>query len=334
MRISRTFLLLILIILPLMLYAGLTRKGYDPANNLSWEPEGGLTFRTRSVAYTDRGITLPDGDVDFALEMRVRPDYPRRPVFQVLFLIHDGNSWNQLVVGQWDKSLVIMNGVDFNNRRRTPKLYVPLGEGEGIREIRIESGTEGTRVYLDGAWAESDRDLILRFPPNRKSARLLLGNSIWDSNPWSGTCYDVRLTAGSLAWEYDFSRPGGEILAESAGRSLPLRLSPRRPVLIKSFLQRPRLWELRRGVYQWDMFVNFFGFLPLGVLLYRLLRGRKRCRCLLSLALVFLFSLFLETVQVWIPSRDSSLLDLMLNTAGGAAGIYLMRLIFPVRKKG
>ncbi|MBN2627796.1 MAG: VanZ family protein [Spirochaetales bacterium] len=319
-------LILVLFILPLMLYAGLNKKGYDPVNRLTREEKGGLTFAADSLALTDKGIPLPREGESFTMTMTLDPHVPPRPRFQVFLMINDGNSWNQLILGLWDRSLVIMNGVDFSNRRRTPKLYVPLGEKEGARDLRITSGPEGTTVFIDGEPAGRSGKLILSFPPNRKEARLILGNSLYGRNSWTGTCYALGLDSDSTSWVYDFSSPSNEIFPD--GNGLPLRLPERRPVLVKRFLQSPRLWELHRGVIRFDMFVNFFGFIPLGGIIV-LLPGRKPARnSIIALVAVFLFSLFLETVQVWIPTRDSSLLDLVLNTLGGAFGIVMANLLF------
>jgi glycopeptide antibiotics resistance protein len=42
--------------------------------------------------------------------------------------------------------------------------------------------------------------------------------------------------------------------------------------------------------------------------------------------LCFLLSLAIELAQAWIPSRSSQMLDLMLNTLGGATGVALQRM--------
>ena len=83
-----------------------------------------------------------------------------------------------------------------------------------------------------------------------------------------------------------------------------------------------------------DMVLNLLGFMPLGFLLcatvIRSGKAFERRYWWIAFGLAFIFSLSLEIAQAWIPSRDSSLLDLMLNTLGAAAGGWLFS-VFCVR---
>jgi VanZ family protein len=73
-----------------------------------------------------------------------------------------------------------------------------------------------------------------------------------------------------------------------------------------------------------DLIVNLLGFVPLGFLIGLWLTqvGRPRSwACLvLAAAVGCTVSLTIEVTQVWLPGRDSSLLDLIANTAGTAIG--------------
>lgn len=71
-----------------------------------------------------------------------------------------------------------------------------------------------------------------------------------------------------------------------------------------------------------DIIVNFIGFMPFGFLLMLLILTKTPLKYrLLSVSCIsFSFSLCIEISQIWIPIRDSSSLDLLLNTSGGLAG--------------
>jgi hypothetical protein len=73
-----------------------------------------------------------------------------------------------------------------------------------------------------------------------------------------------------------------------------------------------------------DVPVNLLGFVPFGFLVcLRLLTAGKpspRGCLFLAVALGFAVSLAIELTQVWLPGRDSSLLDLTMNTVGSAIG--------------
>lgn len=67
-----------------------------------------------------------------------------------------------------------------------------------------------------------------------------------------------------------------------------------------------------------DGLANLLLFLPVGATL-ALLVGLRR-----AIALSLLYSLAIEVAQLWVPGRHTALADLLLNTAGGAAGALLL----------
>ena len=73
-----------------------------------------------------------------------------------------------------------------------------------------------------------------------------------------------------------------------------------------------------------DVTLNLLGFVPFGfmVCLRLLMRGKPSPRScfFLAIAVGFAVSLAIELTQVWLPGRDSSLLDLTTNTMGSAIG--------------
>jgi VanZ family protein len=78
-----------------------------------------------------------------------------------------------------------------------------------------------------------------------------------------------------------------------------------------------------------DVAVNVLGFVPFGGLLVIYLKNSRawsnRKAIILAILLGFVVSLVIEVLQVFLPTRDSSLLDLINNTLGtgigGAVGV-------------
>ena len=72
-----------------------------------------------------------------------------------------------------------------------------------------------------------------------------------------------------------------------------------------------------------DVAVNILGFLPLGVLLMCWLTGRGKNAVMalgVAVAAGFVVSFGVEYLQAFLPSRDSSLRDLITNSAGTLIG--------------
>jgi VanZ family protein len=71
-----------------------------------------------------------------------------------------------------------------------------------------------------------------------------------------------------------------------------------------------------------DVVSNVLGYMPLGFLLAlsALRTGRERFALRIAVVVALLLSLVMETLQVYLPGRVPSNLDLMLNVVGGALG--------------
>lgn len=363
------YLLLVLtaLVLIVMAYFGIRLRGFRPSNNVQWSASGiGLTFEDSSQAYTESFFTGSGSGsrIGLTLELAFQPRYFRKSSIGMLMMVNDGDTDSQLVICQWRSSLIIMNGDDYSNRRRIPKIYFELDPNRDEPHlITIVSNTTGTRLFLDGALKKSSKDLVLRYPDGTAQARLVLANSVTGRNAWAGTMmglafYDHELendvivrhfqmwrtkrnfSAFVLHWPrllYAFDEGQGKRVYNKLGDGLDLIVPAWRKVLHTKALSWPQ-WEDLGGQGRInDILINFAGFMPLGFLLIaalsRLEGLRVRQALLIALLGSFLFSLGIEIVQVWIPSRYSSMLDLILNTLGGGFGALLFPMIRIQRRK-
>jgi hypothetical protein len=358
-RKTYTVLLLMLgLVVISMLYFGFRLKGYRPTNNVRWSDAGpGITFDRYGIAYTEPIVwSSPGGKDAFSLEIALQPG-TLRGGFYFVFLAHSGDDARQLLIGQWKSSFVAMHGDDYDNRRKSPKVAVDIGHG-GKEPVLLSLVSEprGTQLYLNGVLKKENPALHLRWPDGGTGAHLILGNSIYGHNFWRGAVTGVALYGHVLtreqvdrnyrAWrergDFSFAQPyvtealylldegGGDIAYDRSGYGRHLMVPATMRILKKEVLMP--LW--RTGRLQWyydkDTYVNFFGFWPLGFLAAAALALSRRFTKYYipgALAAAFLFSLSIELGQSWIPSRISSLLDLILNTAGAAFGILLFAMM-------
>ncbi|HSS46737.1 MAG TPA: VanZ family protein [Burkholderiales bacterium] len=88
-----------------------------------------------------------------------------------------------------------------------------------------------------------------------------------------------------------------------------------------SFLLAP--WS--RHIRRFDIFINFFAYIPLGFLLSLVLQSRLSIKAALTVSTLcgFTLSLGMEAVQIYLPARSSSTLDLLTNGLGGFAGALI-----------
>jgi VanZ family protein len=336
-----------------MLYFGFAPKGYRHANNIRWKMEGpGISFGRFGIAYTEPiAWNAPDGSA-FSLEIALQPENIGGG-FYFIMLAHGGDDARQLIIGQWQSVIVAMHGDDYDNRRKSPKVMVDIKEAaDQPMLISLVSGRHGTRLYLNGVLKRENPALRLQWPDTGAGARLVLGNSVYGNNSWRGAVSGMAVYAHDLSREqvdrnyrewrskgdFSFARAdgaellfqldegGGEIAWDRSGNDRHLIVPAYMKILKKEILM-PQ-WQMGRNqwYYEKDVFINFFGFWPLGFLLAAVMERSRRFRKYYIAGPVligFFFSLSIELGQVWIPSRTSSLSDLILNTLGAGAGMLV-----------
>ena len=347
-----------------ILFAGLNVQGWESRNDVEWATQGtGLEFGEHGLAYTDTFTTQdPDSQTGqgFTIEMALRPSEEADRGFRFIAVVHDGDDSLQLLIAQWRQTLIVMNGDDYDHRRRTPRLTADVSNG-GTRPrfLVVKSDARGSAVYLDGESVASRADLTLRLPTDSGPGRLVLGNSVYGRNPWSGNISGFALHRAALdertlknhleSWRlgngfadesyaaayiaYPFSERTGRIAVDRSSRGVDLHF-PHEQTFIE-----PKLFDssINAASDRRDIGLNLFGFIPLGFLMVALLadgtQPNRRSTLVTALAIGFALSASIELVQAWIPSRSSSLLDLLLNVAGtGVGGVAFVAMAQPLRK--
>lgn len=74
-----------------------------------------------------------------------------------------------------------------------------------------------------------------------------------------------------------------------------------------------------------DLLTNIFAYIPLGFLLGSICSGRLGivARILLATTMGMLLSLLMESIQIFLPARTSSPVDLLLNTLSTLIGVFM-----------
>ena len=347
-----------------VLFAGLNAQGWGSRNDVEWATDGtGIEFGEHGLAYTDTFTTQdPDDQIGqgFTIEMALRPSEEADRGFRFIAVVHDGDDSLQLLIAQWRQTIIVMNGDDYDHRRRTPRLTADVSNGGARpRFLVVKSDARGSAVYLDGESVASRADLTLRLPTDSGPGRLVLGNSVYGNSPWSGkiagfALYGAALDEGTLenhleSWRlgdgfagdsyaaadiaYQLSGRTGRVAVDRSSRGVDLHF-PREQTFIE-----PKLFDsgIDAGSNRRDIGLNLFGFIPLGFLLVALLadgtQPNRLSTLATALAIGFALSASIELAQAWIPSRSSSLLDLLLNVAGtGVGGVAFVAMAQPLRK--
>jgi VanZ family protein len=347
-------------LLLIILAAGLRPEGFHLANKVLWiKDRPGIRFSRFGIAYTnplDGLISSPQSDANgFSIEIALRPATYGAGGFEFILVLHDGKDNEQLVMGQWRSHLIIMNGDDYAYRKRIERISVDASSpSPTTRFVSITSGQEGTKIYFDGKLMGTKKDLTLKIPSGEKT-RLVLGNSLYGKHPWRGDIYGLAIYNYFLSsqkaalhfkrWSKDhsfsfaqddkpfvlylFDEMEGTRALDHSGRNLHLEIPSRMQLLEKEILVPPwNNYNFNRSFIS-DIILNLIGFIPFGFILFATLirfgGAFEKHGVLITVAFCFSVSFAIEILQAWIPSRSSSMLDLLLNSLGGWTGAYAYR---------
>jgi hypothetical protein len=219
------------------------------------------------------------------------------------------------------------------------KLPHAFDRGDTITAVIASDGRFCTAWHSHGIFKRTD---LAQGPRLRwdSTATITFGSFVNGRIPWKGVVhsfafFDRPLTLEEVA-DGTYRTPQADpvllyrFLPDSArvrtdeGRNPQASLAfpsyyavPGREFLASPFAPWRGRWQL------YDVIFNIVGFFPFGFLLGRVLRRRPMHVAgvvLLAACVACFFSLTIETLQYFLPSRSSSLVDVVTNTIGGTLG--------------
>jgi len=338
-----------------ILFLGIRPKDFSSTNGVNWIADrDGIHFRKYGISYTDHfngkieDNTSKSNNSSFEIALKIEKPYKNG--FNFIFAVHNGKDSDQLLLAQWRSWIILMNGDDYAYKRKTNRIFFDTALlPDGPLFLTMTSGSDGTKLYCDGKLIQEKKDLTLGLPRGSKS-RLLLGNSVYGTNPWEGDVYGFAfyrstLTDEAIAGHFNrwseehnfsfaktdkplvlflFNEKEGEWANDHAAGSNALNIPNTMQLLEKKILLPPwQEFKFDQNIIE-DILLNMIGFMPLGFFLFAALNRRDgnsmEYGILITAILCFGVSLFIEIVQAWIPSRSSSMMDLISNTFGGWIG--------------
>jgi hypothetical protein len=265
---------------------GLYPFDFFAANRARRMPDGqGISFRRPAVAYGE-GVCEANGELVVELELQ-----PAGLMRTNWFLeLYDGTLPGNLQLGQRGMDLLV--GV----RGKAVAAGSALRPKERHR-VRVVARPEGTIVQVDSGPPRTFDKLGMR--PEWMRGRLILGNTADGRGAWEGTIYkwSVSGCAGGVEIPPMFKRAHGKVL-------MP-----------------PSLQNTR------DININILGFIPFGFVFFlyvsRVWPSKPLRAVAVALTVSAAVSLTIELLQVWLPSRTSSSMDLICNILGAMLGVVV-----------
>lgn len=339
-----------------LLVFGLWPFNFFPANRVQWlKDRNGVHFDQPGQIYSAVPGAVEPGSPDtfrngsFSIELWLRPDKVSSSL-RTIFFAYDPDRGKEFGIEQSITDLVVRGRfLDSSGEVRSTKLYVDDCFQKGQeRFITVVSGAEGTVIYRDGVRGKS---VPYRLDPGGLSGRLVLAQSASSKKPWMGSVfglalYNRALTNGEAlknyrAWTtastvvpdalpgitalYPLDEKRGELIHNRAGPMpdlvIPGHFQPLRRVFLETSFTVGKSDLL-------DSAINILGFIPFGLLmsayLHRGLSFPRYRSILLAIVIGGLISLLIECLQAYLPTRTSSLPDVINNILGTAIGAVLL----------
>lgn len=335
-----------------ILIATLWPFNFFPKNRISWlVGTNGIRFVGPGVVVTKAPLKMEGGEPGepCSLELLLRP--ASIEVSDTILNFYTPDNPKQLLLRQWTHGLVVTNDV-VNAQKKLKRTQLDVDhafQAEKLLLLTLTSGPNGTVVYLNGRQA----GVFPRFTISQDelSGQIVLGTAAENYQPWTGevkglAVYANELTAAQVSKHFDswITIPNGSApdlngatayyaFTEGKGRDIHNKIASGPDLEIPRWFEVPRKGVLNSPakdfIANWeyvnDVWRNIAGFIPLGFIFCAYFkRTIRRWQAILYTILAgATLSFTIELLQVYIPSRKSSVTDIITNTLGAALGAIL-----------
>jgi VanZ family protein len=319
---------------------------HAPRNTASWIAGGyGIAFGNHGVVLGRKPLGADNPDPDGSactLDLWLEPD--RDDSQGVILSIYTPANPRLFTIEQYHDGLAVRSAAP-GDPVRTGGAQLYLDEVFARSKpvfVTITSGDQGGEVFVNGIFRRANPNF--RICNKIFSGKLLAGTAAASDNGWRGRLTGLAVFSRTLSprevledykrWPsqnrplFDDDRglaalylfaegTGSHVRDEVSGNGL--YMPDRYLVVAKPLLSPP---SLENHV---DIIVNIIGFIPLGFTLCGYLTSfrRKVPGIVATIFICGIFSLLIESLQWFLPTRDSDMTDVITNTLGGATGALL-----------
>lgn len=355
------FLYLVAVIIAVLYPFDFDFKKHNVRNNARWlKTKNGIQFQQKGQIISKGSTsglyqTLSRGD-GLSLEVWVRPynivqDGPAR----ILSYSFDPYLRNFTLAQSKDKLVVRVRTEATDPNGENPHVEVPgIFEANKICHIVFTYDFVRECVYINGKRHECYNTLKGNFSNWDSSFKLLIGNEAFGGRPWFGeiyfaAIYDRALDSGEIQKRYKaglsennssnknanisnsvpvacylFNEKEGAELNDTGGSPYKITLNIPENIAAKdTILGISSITVLKRNINAKDLILNILGFIPLGFLMHSLVKLKFQSGKTIFFILIFGLSISLgcEILQHYLPTRNSSIVDILTNLAGLGIGM-------------
>lgn len=351
------------LILAGILFVGLWPFNFFEHNNVTWlKDTNGISFGPYGIAYTQVPLDIRQSfpQRQITIQAVIRPeDESENGINRIVSFCSADNFRETFFIGQWRSHLIVRV---WNHPLKPDNSFKEMGKQYALQTnsllfLTITSSPEqGTVIYMNGTITAQRKEMFLLSDTVVQSVRMFLGNSAKGEAPWNGSILSLALfnnvqssqkvIANYALWKqqnsvlsdsssrayYAFDEKSGLYAKDNSANGRTLCIPRIFSKIHKSMDFKPANGLGKNRTDKIDIFVNILGFIPLGFFLAlyfsQMKRGSLRTIYGYTLFTGFLMGLCIEVLQMYLPTRNSSCVDLCMNTLGAFIGIALLHFSF------
>jgi VanZ family protein len=328
---------------------------HSPRNQVTWFAAGnGLHFGHRGMILSSGKFKTANVPADAPCSLEIWFEPALTAASGTLFTFYAPGNPRQFSLGQSITDLALQSDLRNGRYQTLPtRLYVEeiFRRGKPLF-VTITAKGGKTSVYIDGALART----APKFPLSSQDfdGELVIANLPKFGNSWSGLLrglafYDQEISPAQVLHHYEtwiengrpdvseneravalylFDERAGRVIHNQVPSGTDLYIPDRYLVLDQAFLSPFWVEFYPTRNYCVDVLINIAGFVPFGFLIcaYFSLARRIKRPALVTILLGFTLSLTIESLQAFLPTRDSGTTDVITNTLGTCLGVWLYRL--------
>ncbi len=335
---------------------------HAPQNDVTWlRGSRGVHFGHQGTILSSRAFKLTRGEGEPArsLEIWLTPGSVWETP-STLLAFYDPEDAQHFSLHQAYEALVLETGVETQPRQlRRMRLHLDhvFHERRSVF-ITIASGPQRTAVWVNGSLVKSASPFPLTLTGSLIVANSPVSDDGWRGDLWGLAIYNSELTQEQIlshykTWttmgrpqvtendhtvaRYLFDEGHGRIVHDGAGSGIDLDI-PQHYMVLNEKLLEPFWKEFSWAPAYWTaVLVNVAGFVPLGFFFCAYFESARQMKRAALATIIFglAVSLVIETLQAFLPTRDSGTTDIITNTLGTCLGtaLYLgtVARVLPVR---
>jgi exosortase len=328
----------------ILFFVGLWPFNFWQVNQAVMSKTAGVRFEPPATAYTKIPPQKLSHLKEFTVFLDVNPDWEEKSGYGRIFGYSLGAEDLNFMAAQRKDALVFRVNADHQSRPVHLEREGVFKDGQRTWFAVVYNG-KALALYQEGALLKALAADRLTFSIWRDTYPIVMGSEANGGHCWRGNIHSAAIFARAIPPEeirglperigqglpllwYRFGETNGRTVFDH-GSGVPADLAvPRHFVPFKrTVLQLPTM-DLALYQYQFmDILVNIVGFLPFGFLLAAYLdRRRASLKRILLTSTVFGMgtSMIIELLQVFLPTRNSSLTDVIVNTMGAFFGALIL----------